>query len=125
MIPGMNLLAVAMGAIASETVTWHQYTGRTKNALGQWVTTYAAPQQIDGSWQAVQRDQYAQLGLDMAKSYFNLFTPHGVAGVADGRAPDQIDHAGRRYSVHGVVPWSGIDGWNHAVCVDIGAVPND
>ena len=125
MIPGVNLLNIAFGAIASQSLTWRQYAGRSENALGQFVTTYAEPVTIRGSWQPVQRDQYAEMGLDESKSYFNLYTAHQLRGVEEGRAPDLIDYAGRRYSVHGVTPWAGLDGWNHAVCVELGVAPND
>ena len=121
MIPGMNLLKMASGVIGTQKVQWIACTGRTQNALGNWVTSYAEPAIISGSWQPVPRDRYAEMGLEESKSYFTLYTSHNVQGVATDRASDIIQKSSRRYEVKSVTPWSSLDGWNEVLCVDVGA----
>ena len=49
MIPGTNLLGAALNLIGKQTLTLKSVTGRTTNALGQFVNTYSTST-IQGSW---------------------------------------------------------------------------
>ena len=40
MIPGSNLLNMALSVIAKQTVAYYQANGRALNAVGQYVTTF-------------------------------------------------------------------------------------
>jgi len=122
-IPGSNLLNIALGVIGTQSVLWRQATGRTENRLGQWITAYADPVPVKGSMQSVDRMKYQTLGLDLAKSYYNLYISQPIEGIARGESPDLIDYNGRRHEVVNVLDWSPQDGWRGVMVVDVGPVP--
>lgn len=119
--PGSNLLKIAQRVIRFQRVTWHQFASRGEDELGEFVSLYTAPQVIKGSWQPVNRARYEQLGLDLARRYYNFFTSHDVLGVTEGRGTDLIDYLGKRHEVVDVQPWTQEDGWNHVLVVEVGA----
>ena len=121
MIPGMNLLATALTVIAPQQIVLYRASGRTQNAVGQWVTQYAPGIPVEGSWQAVDRSKYEQLGLDMSKQYFNFYTRETIVAIQPDRSPDICERDGRKYSAASETPWNNIDGWQGTVFVDIGA----
>jgi hypothetical protein len=120
MIPGINVLGIAFGAIAQQTVQHLSATGRTQNAVGAWVTTYAAPVSLPSSFQPVDAKKYEQLGLDLMKEYKNIWLKTPVAGIQRGASPDRFTYAGRLYEVADVKDWYGQDGWSEVVVIDIG-----
>lgn len=117
--PGSNILNIAMGVIATQRVTWHEYAGRTTDAMGVHIAAYSAPRVIRGSWQPVNRARYEALGLDFAKRYYMYFTSNPVRGVYTGRSADLIDYRGRRHEVVDVQPWDAEDGWSQVLVVDV------
>lgn len=120
-IPGSNILNMAFGLIARTTVTYYKYASRTLNAVGQDITTYDAPVQIAGSWQAVPRKLYAEMNLDLQKSYFTFYISSGILEVDRDVSGDQIGFNGRRYQVQSTTDWLNIDGWRGGImCVDVG-----
>lgn len=124
MIPGINLLNLALTVIAPLPVQWQQATGRTQNAVGQWVTAYAAPVTLSGSWQALDSATYRELGLDLAKTYFLFYVASApVDAIGRGDSGDIIIRDGRRYHVESATNWQGIDGWRGLLCVDVGSAP--
>lgn len=121
MIPGMNLLAAALTVIAPQQIVLYRATGRVENAVGQWVTSYAPGVPVEGSWQAVDRSKYEQLGLDLSKQYFNFYTRDKITAIQPDVSPDLAMRDGRKYSAVGETPWNNVDGWQGTVFVDIGA----
>jgi hypothetical protein len=124
MIPGSNLLAMALGVIGSQTVQWFQYDHVDTGPTGLDIVTYKAPVPVaQGSVQAVDRSRYTQYGLDWQKSYVTWFVPN-VTALSITRNPDTdgdvIEWAGRRYQVVGDTPWSVQDHWTRLLCIDIG-----
>jgi len=120
MIPGINVLAVAFGAIAQQSVLFIRATGRTQNAVGKWVTSYADPVEYRASFQPVDAKKYEQLGLDMAKEYKNIWIRTPVDGIKRGASPDRFAHNGRLYDVQDVADWYDQDGWSEVLVIDIG-----
>ena len=120
MIPGINVLSIAFGAIAQQVVKYIRNTGRTQNAVGAWVTAYAAPVDVRASWQPVDAKKYEQLGLDLMKEYHNVWLRVPVNGVQRGASPDRIAYAGRLHEVVDVKDWYGQDGWQEVLVIDIG-----
>lgn len=120
MIPGMNLLATALTVIAPQQIVLYRAIGRTQNAVGQWVTQYAPGVPVEGSWQAVDRNKYEQLGLDLSKSYFNFYTRETITAIQPNESPDICERDGRKYSAVSETPWNNIDGWQGTLFVDIG-----
>lgn len=121
MIPGANILNMAFNLIGQQSISWLVATGRTQNALGNWIVTYAEPVIVKGSWQPIDAAKYAMLGLDMAKKYFTLYASASVLPVERGTSGDLIEYNGRRYQVDDETDWFGVDGWRQVRCVDIGA----
>jgi hypothetical protein len=116
-----NLLDLALGAISHQSVKWFRFTGRTTNAIGYDVATYAAGRTIQGSMQAVPRNQYKNLGLDFRKNYANLYASADIIDVSRGGSGDYVSWDGRKWQVESVTDWLGQDGWKAVFCVDIGA----
>lgn len=120
MIPGQNLLATALSVIGAPTVTYYRFGGRTKNAVGQFVSDHA-PEQRKGSVQAVPRDLYDKLGLDWQKNYVWFYAVGASQDVTRDTSGDQFDFNGRRYEILSLTDWTPIDGWNGALAVQVGA----
>lgn len=122
MIPGMNLLNLALTVIEPQGVEWHPFAGRTENALGQFITTYGTPMPLWGSWQPLDSKKYAELGLDLAKQYFMFYTSANVEAIQRGESGDLLIWNGRKHHVEDDTRWFQLDGWNGLLCVDIGQV---
>lgn len=126
MIPGSNLLNMALGVIGAQPdVYWRQQTGRTLDEAGEWVPEYAPPLPVKGSLQPLSATRYQQLGLDLARRYFSFFTSAPVQGVGRDRSGDLLDIAGRRYQAESLADgdWGDVDGWREVIIVDIGPTP--
>jgi hypothetical protein len=119
MIPGGNLLNMALSVISPQVVTYHAFVTRTKNAAGLYVSTFAAPVDIVGSVQAVPREKYEAMGLDYSKNYVMLYTSSTIRGVERDRASDQFIYSGKRYEIQSVTNWQEQDGWNGALGIEI------
>lgn len=124
MIPGSNLLALALTVIAPQSVQWFAYTGSAIGPTGLNLATYAAPVTLKRtSVQPVNRNRYEAYGLDWNKSYITIYATDGqplpVQHNPDGDG-DVIEWNGRRYQVVGDTPWSALDHWTGLLCVDIG-----
>lgn len=123
MIANLNILDLALGVIGSQQVFWHQATGRSQNAQGQWITRYDPPQPITGSLQAVDRTRYQALGLDLARRYRVFYGTAPIKGVERGQTPDLLDYDGRRHEVVNDLDWRRQAGWQGVLVVDVGPVP--
>lgn len=120
-VPGANLLNMAMGLIGTQQAAWYRAIGRTQNALGQWVTEYAEPVVIRGSMQPLDRAKYEAMGLDLARQHWVFYTSHPVEGVARGDSPDRLTYNGRKLEVVDETNWYIADGWRGLLLVDEGA----
>ena len=116
----INLLAAALTLIPPVSVQWYKATGRTRNALGNWIVTYAAPVTLRGSFQPLEKAKYEALGLDMNKHYFVLYASADLIAVERGTSGDYIVHQGTKYQFEDVADWLYYNGWRGVVCVDIG-----
>lgn len=121
MIPGQNLLNMALTLIAKQAVTYYQYVSRTPNLVGQYVTTYATGVDMYGSFQAVPKRLYEQYGLDLQKSYSTFYTSNPILDITRDVSGDQMVYAGRRYQVESNNDWYAQDGWKGVLVVDLGA----
>jgi hypothetical protein len=119
-VPGSNLLSIALTVIAPQQIALSRATGRVQNAIGEWVTTYAAQVPVEGSWQPVDQTKYESLGLDLTKKYFMFYTTEQINSINRGESPDLCERNGRKYSTVSDVPWNDVDGWQSAMFVDIG-----
>lgn len=119
MIPGINLLSLAQTVIASQTVSYFVNTGRSNNAIGMLVATFADPVPVAGSFQPFPREKYEIYGLDFNRSYFNFYVSRNVIDLQRNIAGDQLEFQGKRYQCVSKTPWVGIDGWDAVLCVEI------
>jgi hypothetical protein len=120
LVPGSNLLAIALGVIGKQTIVLYKEVSRVQQPKGDWLSTYAPGVPVEGSWQPVDSRKYAELGLDLKKKYFNFYTSELIVGADRGRGADQATYGGRKYATVGDTAWSLVDGWQAAIFVDIG-----
>jgi hypothetical protein len=119
MIPGSNILAMALTAIAPSTVQYYKWLSRETNAIGLLVDDYDEPYCISGSLQPVPTSMYQTLNLDFNKKYFMLYTTTDIEDLARDTSSDQIGFNGKRYQVTSRSEWNTIDGWNGIMMVQI------
>lgn len=119
MIPGLNILGLAAQAIGLQTLTHYACTGRGVDAYGNFVATYAAPASIQGSLQPVDSATYALRGLDVAKTYYSLYTTANVVGVHRDSAGDKVVYAGKTYQAVGETSWANVGEWRNVLLVEV------
>lgn len=121
MIPGINLLQIAFGAIAQQQGQWIKFVANVENSQGQDIPGYAPPVPISGSFQSTDTRTIQELGLDTERSYRTFYTSNPVLSVDRSTSPDQMIFYGRKYEVAGEADWINQDGWKAVILVDIGA----
>ena len=117
MIPGQNLLNMALTVIARQTITYFRATGRTLNNVGQNITQYALPVSVVGSFQPISRQLYEQYGLDFQKDYYTFYTSNDLIDVVRDVSADQIEFNGQRFQCESANDWFVLDGWVGMLCV--------
>ena len=121
MVPGSNLLNAALRLIQPQPLMHEAFVSRTTNAIGSWVSLYAAPVAITGSMQPVDKKLYEALGLDLSRSYFTLLTSADVLPLARDRAGDRLTYAGKVFECESDTDWRNADGWRRLLCVEVPA----
>lgn len=121
MIPGINLMNVALTVIGSKRVVWRAFLSRSQNSLGNWINAYKRDTWLSGSWQSVPADRVKELGYDTSKTYKKFYVSAPVDGVNRGTSPDLLIADGRKYEVVSTDDWIVQDGWVAILCVDVGA----
>lgn len=118
-IPGANLLSVALRVIQPQTLLHRAFLSRDTNSAGDFVSVFAAPVEISGSMQAVNKKLYQQLGLNLAKNYSTLYTQANVLPTTRDRAGDRLEYAGKFWQCESDMDWSTADGWRKLLCVEV------
>lgn len=118
-VPGSNLLNMAMGIIGRQSVQWFRYTGLTTTPAGLQRPTWADPVTITGSLQPVDANTLQNLGLDWTKNYVTFFAPAEFNEVERDQSSDRVAYAGRKYQVVGKTAWFHQDGWEKVICVEV------
>lgn len=117
MIPGSNLLNIALTVISRAPVEYHKFFNRTLNDIGYDVANYEDPVTIYGSLQPVPRTLYQEFGLDFSKSYFTFYTSNDVLTTRRDVSGDYFVFGGRRYQCEATNDWYAQDGWAGVLCV--------
>lgn len=125
MIPGINLLNLALGVIGSQTVDYYMDAGRGPDAAGRVTTIFAEPLPVRGSFQPMSATAKAFLGLDINESWAAFYAPITVIEPNRDVSGDRLAYFGRLYQVKGKTDWKAQDGWTCLTCVEIGPVPID
>lgn len=120
MIPGSNILKMALTIIAKQSVLYYSEIDRQLNEVGQYITEYSPVATLSGSLQPVPRNLYERYGLDLQKSYFIFYILTNAVGIERGRSGDQIVADGNRYQFESPNDWFFQDGWQGMLCVFIG-----
>ncbi len=120
MIPGANILNMALTIIAKQTIVYYESLGRTINAVGQDVTLYNNGKVIVGSFQPIQKNLYEIYGLNLQKNYYNFYTSNNIIDVQRNVSGDQIAYEGQRFQCESNTEWYSLDGWKGILCVHIG-----
>lgn len=118
-VPGSNLLALAMGPIARQTLQHQAFISRTANAAGDYESVFAPAVDITGSFQAVNRATYQLLGLNLQKKYANLYTQADVKTTDRDREGDLVAFGAETYQCESDQDWRGVDGWRKILCVKV------
>lgn len=119
MIPGSNILGMALRAIRPQVMQHRAFTGRTENAAGDTVATFAAPGEIRGSIQPVDKRLYQELGLNLAKNYSTLYVFGAVVPTARDRDGDLVLFNGLTWQCESDRDWSGVGEYRKILCVEV------
>lgn len=114
-----NLFNQAATIIPTQCGTIERFVSRDTNEIGNWVDVYDAPVKICGSFQAVPRSLFANMGLDYKKTYYMLFTSDDISGLARDESGDKVLFAGMTLKTQKEGGWKAIDGWSGLLLVRI------
>lgn len=118
-VPYSNLLAMALKVISPSTFLLFPSPSRALNSIGMYVSSYSPPLTLSGSVQAVNRNVYQQLGLDLQKNYIEIWVSADANDIARGRSGDKVVWQGYEYQLVTEVNWRKIDGWISVMAVEV------
>lgn len=119
LIPGGNLLGLAMSVIAPQQLLYRPFIERTTNTAGIYVSRFASPAKLRGSIQPVPRQRYEQMGLDLQKNYATIFVEKNAIDIARDVTGDEFWYSGRLYQAESRTTWFAQDGWESLLCVEV------
>ena len=119
-VPGSNLLGLAMMVVAPQLPTFFACTGATTTVAGERAPTYAAGVPLAGSFQPLSRARVSLQGLDFEKNWATFFVSAPLRATTRLQPPDQLEYGGRRWEVTGGADWLAQDGWTAPLLVDVG-----
>ncbi len=114
-----NLLNQALSIIPRQAFTYYAFTSRVTNDVGYDVPSYADPETLYGSVQAIPRSTYQFQGLDLQKNFINVYVSKEVIDIGRDVSGDQIVFNGKRFQCESATDWYGIDGWLCILCVEV------
>lgn len=121
-IPGVNVLGLAMTAIRAQPVVIFRFTENVGQPNGADLPMYAAGVPALGSVQPVSSRTKHELGLEWNSTYVSLFTSAALKTVERDGAGDVFVYAGKYYHAQARTDWTGQDGWNEILAVEIPAL---
>lgn len=119
MIPGGNLLNMALSVIKKQTFQYFTWTQRTLQPNGLYTAAYAAGLPVTGSVQPIPRNLYAAMGLDFQKNYRNFFVQRDIFDVKRDVSGDQFCFEGKNFQCVSKTAWYGVDGWDQVLCIEV------
>lgn len=120
LVPGSNLLSMALRVIAPQGVQWRAWVSETRLANGNLSNVYATAVAIEGSLQPVSLTLVQTLGLDLSQSYMMLYTSAAVKALQRDRAADIVSYGGSWYQIENQIDWHTQDGWSAYLCIRTG-----
>lgn len=124
MIPGANLLGMALQLVTPQTLQHRAFISRSDNSAGDTEAIFAAPVPIQGSMQPVNRALYQMLGLNFAKNYSTLYVFGDVIPTARDRDGDIILFDGLTWQCESDRNWRGVGEYRKILCVETTPVPD-
>lgn len=118
-VPGSNLLALALGVIGNQKVQWRKFAGMTTLTSGVQAPSWDDPVDINGSLQPVDETMLQQLGLDWTKKHCMFYASAEFKEVDRDQTGDRLTYAGRTYQILDKTTWFAQDGWERPLCVEV------
>jgi hypothetical protein len=118
MIPSIDILEIALGAINPQGVMYYSFLSRTANAIGNDIATYSAPVLLNGSVQPVPRSAYQNSGLEFQKNYVNFFVSKNAIDIQRDVSGDYFIYDGKKYQCVSKTDWYSQDGWVQILSVE-------
>lgn len=118
-VPGVNLLGLASRVLRFQDVQHRAYTGRTLNSVGDYVSAFASPVNIQASVQPVEKKLYQELGLDLSRNYVYVWTSADIKPPKQGRAGDLLIFGGATYQAESDRFWRTVDGFTKLLAVEV------
>lgn len=119
-VPGSNLLALALGVIGNQIVGWRKYVGVTTLPSGVQSPTWEDDAtDLAGSLQPADTTLIQQLGLDMTREYCTFYAPAQFREVDRDQTGDLLIYAGKTYQVLDKASWFPQDGWERVMCIRV------
>lgn len=119
LVPGSNLLQLALGVIGQQAVEWRRYAGQETLANGAVRTRWGNPTTIYGSLQPADSRLLQQLGLDWTKNYVVFRGSAAFTDVDRDQTGDKLSYGGKTYQIVGKTDWYLQDGWQAVVAVEL------
>jgi hypothetical protein len=119
MIPGNNVLDMALSILQSQTLEYLMYVSRSANGYGQLTTQYAPPVLITGSFQPVKRQIYQELGLDFDKKYYYFYVKSNLLDINRDVSSDKLVFDGDTFQCQSAENWYQMDGWIAILCIKV------
>lgn len=118
-IPGVNLYRVATKVIGRQPIQYYMYKGRTLDKMRNYVTTYEKPITLLASVQAVLRNQYVELGLELQKNYVKIWVDKDIVDLDRDASGDYFVFGGKTYKMEDETTWFDQDGWTSCLAVEV------
>lgn len=119
MIPGANILGMALSVIRPQTVQLRRFVSRTENGVGDTIPVFAAPVDISGSVQPVDKKLYQQLGLNLSKNYRMLWVFGDVQPTGRDRDGDIVLWNGQTWQCESDRDWSDVAEYRKLLLVEV------
>lgn len=117
--PGQNLLKRASRLIKFLPISYYKSTGRALNDARQYVPTFGAAETISASVQAVNKVRYAQMGLDFAKFYVQVWASLSIIDLQRDSSADRFIWNGDLFQMENGMTWFAQDGWAQCLAIRI------
>ncbi|OCJ20018.1 hypothetical protein [Serratia sp. 14-2641] len=121
MIPGINLLNMALGVIGSQSVMYYRDNKQRRELPNGVLVPHFEPGVtiLSGSVQAVPQASVEQMGLDVSRRYVEWFVSRDVIGVGRDASGDEILWDGQRWKATNPEKWVTQDGWCTVICQEM------
>lgn len=118
-IPGTNLYRLATTLIRRQPVKYYEYAGRFPDKQRNLVAMYREHKTLYASIQAVQREKYADMGLDFQENYVKIFVDKDIVDLDRDSTGDMFYFGGKYYKMENEKTWFYQDGWTSCIAVEV------